>query len=133
LTEGIGVDLVSIERIRKALYLREKKFLSRVCSDEEYQIIQEIKSKNVRRSIQKIAGFFAAKEAFLKAVGGGLFSIPFKNISILNEKSGKPYVKIDGGLKDLIYKKFKKRFDVVNLSITHESGFACAFVVIERL
>lgn len=133
MTAGIGVDLVSIEKIKRALCVREKRFLKRVCSDEERHAIQVIKSKNAGRALLKIAGFFAAKEAFLKAVGGGLFSIPFNDISILNEKSGKPYIKFDKSLKDLIYKKFKKRFDAVNLSITHESGFVCAFVVIERL
>lgn len=131
--EGIGVDLVSIEKIKEAFHLRGEIFLKKVFSQEERKIILEIKSKNDERAIRKIAGFFAAKEAFLKAIGAGIFSIPFNNISVLNEKSGKPYIKVDESLSDLIYKKFKKRFDAVNLSITHESGFACAFVVIERL
>ncbi len=129
--EGIGVDLVSIEKLKEILYLREEKFFKRVFSQEEHKIIWEIKSKNEKRAAQKAAGFFAAKEAFLKAIGAGLFSIPFNKISVLNEKSGKPYIKVDESLRDLISKKFKKRFDVVSLSITHESEFACAFVIIE--
>ncbi len=131
--EGIGIDLVSIEKLEKILYLREENFFKKVFSREELKIIQEIKSKNNGKAIQKAAGLFAAKEAFLKAIGGGLFSIPLGRIPVLNEKSGKPYIKVNENLKDLISKRFKKRFDLVNLSITHESGFACAFVIIERL
>jgi holo-[acyl-carrier protein] synthase len=133
LIEGIGVDLVSIEKLKKILCLREERFFKRMLSQEELIVLGEIKNKNEGRSIRKAAGFFAAKEAFLKAVGAGLFSIPFNKISVLNEKTGKPYIKVDENLRDLIYRKFKKRLDAVNLSITHENGFACAFVIIEML
>ncbi|MCL4322189.1 MAG: holo-ACP synthase [Deltaproteobacteria bacterium] len=131
--EGIGVDLVSIEKLKKILCRRGGRFFKRVFSQEEFIIIGEIKNKNEERAIRKTAGFFAAKEAFLKAVGGGLFTMPFNKISVLNDKNGKPYIKIDENLRDLIYKKFKKKLDAVNLSITHEDGFACAFVIIEML
>lgn len=131
--EGIGVDLVSIMKIKKILSLKGEAFLKRVFSQEECKALREANIKNIERAAQKAAGFFAAKEAFLKALGGGLFSIPFSKIAVLNEKSGKPYILLDEFLIDLIYKKFKKKFGAVNLSITHENGFACAFVVIEKL
>ncbi|RZV37037.1 MAG: holo-[acyl-carrier-protein] synthase [Candidatus Acidulodesulfobacterium acidiphilum] len=118
---GIGIDLISVDKIKKAIEMRGEKFYSRVFSDTESDIIEKIKSRNEKRAFEKAAGYFAAKEAFLKALGKGLFSIPLNKIKILNDESGRPYINLDSGLFDNISAK---------VSITHDKGFACAVVIL---
>ena len=118
---GIGIDLISVDKIKKAIEMRGEKFYLRVFSDTESDIIEKIKSRNEKRAFEKAAGYFAAKEAFLKALGKGLFSIPLNKIKILNDESGRPYINLDSGLVDNISAK---------VSITHDKGFACAVVIL---
>ncbi len=119
--KGIGIDLISIDKIKKALETRGKKFYSRVFSEAESAIIEKIKTRNEKRAFEKAAGYFAAKEAFLKALGKGLFSIPLNKIKILNDENGQPYISLDS---DLHYNVS------IKVSITHDKGFACAVVLI---
>ena len=116
--KGIGIDLVDIEKIRKILELRREKFYSRVFSEAEVKTIESVKSKNENRGFEKAAGYFAAKEAFLKAAGRGLFSVPLNKITVLNDESGQPNIKSDKNIS-------------AKVSITHDKGFACAVVVIQ--
>ena len=121
--KGIGIDLVDIEKIRKILELRREKFYSRVFSEAEVKTIESVKSKNKNRGFEKAAGYFAAKEAFLKAAGRGLFSIPLNKITVLNDESGQPYIDIDIN--------FKQNISSAKVSISHDKGFACVVVVIQ--
>jgi holo-[acyl-carrier protein] synthase len=118
---GIGIDLISIDKIKKAMEMRGEKFYLRVFSETESDTIEKIKGRNEKRAFEKAAGYFAAKEAFLKALGKGLFSIPLNKIKILNDESGRPYINLDSGLADNISAK---------VSITHDKGFACAVVIL---
>jgi holo-[acyl-carrier protein] synthase len=118
---GIGIDLISVDKIKKAIEMRGEKFYARVFSESESDIIEKIKSRNEKRAFEKAAGYFAAKEAFLKALGKGLFSIPLNKIKISNDESGKPYISLDLSSADNISAK---------VSITHDKGFACAVVII---
>ncbi len=116
--KGIGIDLVDINKIRKAIKTRGGKFYSRVFSEIEVKIIENAKSRNENRGFEKAAGYFAAKEAFLKALGKGLFSIPLNKIKILNDESGQPYIELDKNTS-------------AKVSITHDKGFACAVVIVQ--
>ena len=116
--KGIGIDLVDIGKIRKAIKTRGGKFYSRVFSEIEVKIIENAKSRNENRGFEKAAGYFAAKEAFLKALGKGLFSIPLNKIKILNDESGQPYIELDKNIS-------------AKVSITHDKGFACAVVIVQ--
>jgi holo-[acyl-carrier protein] synthase len=129
MVKGIGIDLVDIDRMRKMPELRRERFYSRVFSDIEAKTIESVKSRNENRGFQKAAGYFAAKEAFLKAVGKGLFSIPLNKIIILNDESGQPY--IDIGIDINIDEDLKKNISSAKVSITHDKGFACAVVVVQ--
>ena len=73
---------------------------------------------------------FAAKEAFSKALGTGISSgINFNEIIVLNEKNGKPFIKLKGKTKLQINKKFKKKARIL-LSLSDEEKYAVAFVTI---
>ena len=100
---GIGVDIVENKRIKSSI--KNKKFISRIFSRDEI-----LYSKKIFNRINYLSKRFAAKEAFSKALGTGISKgIKFNEIIILNEKNGKPFIKIVGDTKKFIEKKFKKR------------------------
>ena len=87
---GIGTDIVDVKRIKKSL--NNKLFLSRLFNKDEIS-----KCGKTINSPNCFAKRFAAKEAFSKALGTGISKgIYFKEIVILNKKSGKPYINIIG-------------------------------------
>ena len=76
---------------------------------------------------------FAAKEAFSKSLGTGIScNLNFKDIVVKNDKSGKPFFKINKKVKAIIYKKHKtKKFNFF-LSITDEKNYSIAFVIFQK-
>ena len=121
---GIGTDIVNVERIKKSL--KNKYFLKRIFNEKEIE-----KCKRINYKVNCFAKRFAAKEAFSKALGTGISKgIYFKEIVILNKKSGKPYINIIGQTKKILKKKFKKKKIKVSLSIADEKKYAVAFVTI---
>ena len=74
---------------------------------------------------------FAAKEAFSKALGTGISNgIRFNEILVLNEKNGKPYIKIINNTKKIVEKTLKKKKYKISLSLSDEKNYAVAFVTI---
>ena len=125
-TLGIGVDIVQNSRIRKSI--TNEKFLLRIFTNDEIN-----KSKKTKNKTAFFSKRFAAKEAFSKALGTGFReTLNFKDISITNNKQGKPSIKINNKLHNLINKKFKTKKINVLLSISDESKHSIAFVIIER-
>ena len=121
---GVGTDIIRVNRLRKSL--KKKPFLSRIFSDEEI-----IKCKRTKNNSNCFAKRFAAKEAFSKALGTGISKgINFNEIVILNEKSGKPYIKLINITKKIVERKKKKKNYKISLSIADEKDYAVAFVTI---
>jgi holo-[acyl-carrier protein] synthase len=120
---GIGTDIVSVNRIKKLQ--KNKNFLNRVfCSEER------LKCSRLTNFINCYAKRFAAKEAFSKALGTGISNgINFNEIMVMNEKNGKPFIKIKGKTMKIIKKKFKKK-PIIALSLSDEKKYAVAFVTI---
>ena len=125
-TLGMGVDIVENSRIRKSI--NNKKFLFRIFTKDE--IIQS------RKTNYKVAFFskrFAAKEAFSKALGLGFRNgLNFKDISIINSKNGKPSVKINDKLQNILKKQFKTKKVNILLSISDENKYSIAIVILEK-
>jgi holo-[acyl-carrier protein] synthase len=120
---GVGTDIVSVLRIRRLF--KNRRFLNRVFNRDE--ISKCCKLKNLFNCYAKR---FAAKEAFAKALGTGISKgINFNEIIILNEKNGKPFIKLDGKTKRTINKKLKKKAKI-SLSLSDEEKYAVAFVTI---
>ena len=120
---GIGTDIVNVDRIRKTL--KNKSFLNRLYCKEEM-----LKCDKLLNSINCYAKRFAAKEAFSKALGTGISNgINFNEIIVMNEKNGKPFIKLKGKTLQIIKKKFKKKPKIA-LSLTDEKKYAVAFVTI---
>ena len=126
---GIGTDILEIKRISKILKKNDKKFIDKVYGKNEISIIKN-KKNNLVNFLSKR---FAAKEATWKALnpcrGDGLI---FREIEILNDKDGKPYLFFSGKTDRYIREKEKKlrgkfQFDI---SLSDERQYVIAFVVI---
>ena len=75
---------------------------------------------------------FAAKEAFSKALGTGISKgINFNEIIVLNERNGKPYIKLIDKTKKIVEKKIKKKKYIISLSIADEKNYSTAFAIIQ--
>ncbi|MCX8093568.1 MAG: holo-ACP synthase [Candidatus Goldbacteria bacterium] len=117
--KGIGVDICDVRKLKTAIQ-RSKKFLTRVFSEREIQYCK--KKKN---AVMHLAGRFAAKEAFIKAVSDK--TIKLTNIETVNDKSGRPDIKMTKKIKQILKKKNASR---INLSISHTDSTAVAVCVI---
>jgi phosphopantetheine--protein transferase-like protein len=107
----IGIDIIEIKRfakIKKSDFARWQKFFS------EHEWHYAFGSK---KSAERLAGIFSAKEAVMKALGGK-YGGRFDLIEILHKKNGAPFTKVE--------KSAKKIF----ISISHEKKHAVAIAMI---
>ena len=123
---GIGVDIVENARISKSL--KNNLFIKRIFSNSEILIAKKIKDKKSYYSKR-----FAAKEAFVKSVGTGFRNnLNFKDISIVNNKMGKPSFIINDKIKKIIKKEFKVSSFNFFLSISDEKKYSIAYVILQK-
>jgi holo-[acyl-carrier protein] synthase len=121
---GTGTDLVDIRRIERALARFGERFARRVLVEDEYQ-----RFRAHVKPAHYLAKRFAAKEAFSKAMGTGIhFPVNWHNVSVANERSGRPYLKFSEPLAALLK---QRRISRAHLSLSDETEMACAFVVLE--
>ena len=121
---GIGSDIININRIKKSL--KNKKFLKRIFN------LTEIKKCNINYNKSNcFAKRFAAKEAFVKALGTGISKgINFNEIVVFNIKSGRPTIRLIGSTSIMVNKLMKKKKYSIFLSLSDEKSFAVATVII---
>ena len=125
---GIGTDIVNIKRMEKFLKRNGSRFKNRIFSKKE--IIYCDKKKNPYSFYAKR---FAAKEALSKALGTGIRKgINFKDIEIYNDILGKPSIKLNNKLQNIIKKRFKTKKVNVYLSISDEKKHSIAFVILGK-
>tara|TARA_B110000438_G_C15286109_1_gene424798 strand:- start:23 stop:409 length:387 start_codon:yes stop_codon:yes gene_type:complete len=123
---GIGVDIVENIRIHKLL--KNKLFIKRIFSNSEILIANKIKDKKSYYSKR-----FAAKEAFVKSIGTGFRDkLNFSDISIINDKLGKPSFRINKIIKKIVKKQFKITSFNFFLSISDEKKYSIAYVILQK-
>ena len=123
---GIGVDIVENSRINKSL--KSNLFIKRIFSKSEILIGNSTKDKTSYFSKR-----FAAKEAFAKSIGTGFRNnLNFKDISIVNDKMGKPSFIISEKIKKVIKKEFKVSSFNFFLSISDEKKYSVAYVILQK-
>ena len=115
---GLGTDIIEIARIKKAV--AKKHFKDNVFTERE-QTYCESRGKN---SAASYAARFAAKEAFFKALGTGIFT-SLTDVEIVKDKRGAPKINLRGQLKNLADER--KFF----ISISHCREYATATCIIE--
>ena len=123
---GIGVDIV--ENIRIYRSLKSISFIKRVFSSSEILLAKKIINKKSYYSKR-----FAAKEAFSKAIGTGFRNnLNFKDITIINDKLGKPSFIITDKIKKIVKKQFKISSFNFFLSISDEKKYSIAYVNLQK-
>ena len=123
---GIGVDIVENNRFKKLF--KKKEFVNRICSQKELDIL-----RNKRNKILYLSKRFSAKEAFVKSLGTGFrHNLCFTDISILNDKKGKPYFLFNKRLKDILKKKYKLNSFKAHLSLSDEKKHSVSYVILQK-
>jgi holo-[acyl-carrier protein] synthase len=123
---GIGTDVIEISRIAALLKSPSgKRFLQRILTPEERATAEHKKT----RLAEFAAGRFAAKEAVAKAAGCGIGGkVGFQDISVINDKTGKPLCQLSAAaLRRCGFGESIR----IHLSISHSESLALAFAVIE--
>jgi holo-[acyl-carrier protein] synthase len=105
---GVGIDIVEVKRVERAVEVHGQRFLDRLFTPKELDY-----ARGKKRAAETLAGRFAAKEAFMKALGARL---TFREIEIL-ERSGRPFVLFRGE-------------EYPGVSISHERAYAVAVMVL---
>lgn len=108
-------------RIKSIMDRYEERFLNKLFTPKE---IEYILYRN--KDFKTISGMFAAKEAISKIIGTGIGKLSWKDIEILRNISGRPYVNISENLRLLMEDLNLKEID---LSISHEEEFSIAFAI----
>ena len=114
---GIGVDIVEIARIEKAVARWGEAFLRRVYTDLEIRLY--------RKKLSSLAARFAGKEAVLKALGKSTRVISLREIEILSDPSGRPLVHLYGEARN---QASGLGLDRLAISLSHSREYAIAFV-----
>jgi len=122
---GTGIDIVENVRIKNAI--KNSQFIKRIFSKKEI-----LNSKKIKNKTSFFSKKFAAKEALAKSLGTGFTKgLNFNDITIINDKLGKPSFLITGKIKKLIKKRFKiSRFNFF-LSISDEKKYSIAIVIFQ--
>ncbi|UOE94358.1 holo-ACP synthase [Alkalihalobacillus sp. LMS39] len=114
--QGVGIDIIELERIKEAQASNER-FVEKILTPDERTRYDMLSAK---RKVEYLAGRFAAKEAFVKAAGTGISKrYGWQDIQVLSDERGKPYIP----LPDM----------KVHVSISHSKEFAVAQVIIESI
>ena len=111
--DGIGIDVVDIERFRQTLE-RTPSLLEKLFTPAERV-----------KPIQSLAARFAAKEALAKALSAGK-GLPWHDAEVINHENGKPDFIFRGAIADLLDGA------KVHLTLSHDAGIASAMVILER-
>jgi holo-[acyl-carrier protein] synthase len=116
---GVGIDIAEVERYR----FDERKlawFARKVYTDDEFSY-----AMRKRNWAERLAGFFAAKEATRKAFG---HAIPWRWVGVTHERSGKPAIELRERAASLIRTRGVR---AIHLTITHDANVAAAVVILE--
>ncbi len=120
---GIGTDIVAIDRFQRFLDGGNRAIIERLFTEEE-----RTRCAARKDTASGLAGRFAAKEAFLKALGTGLREgISWQEMAVTNDYLGKPLFNLSGQAARLMENHQLHS----HLSLSHDGGNAIAMVVLE--
>jgi len=114
-----GIDIIEVKRIREK-FSNDDKLIHLIFTENEIKQVDNLKIKYI-----VLAGKWASKEAFAKAIGTGIGEgLDWKDMEIINDITGKPEIIVS----NRIITKYKIKS--LSLSISHISEYAVASVVI---
>lgn len=118
---GVGVDIVEIQRVERALTRWGEPFVRRI-----FTIGEQDRARRPRVRMQRLAARFAAKEAVMKALGLGWRTMAWREIEIGNDALGKPTVTLHGTARQVAA---QHGISEVHVSLSHTHDLACATAV----
>lgn len=107
---GIGTDIVEVGRLKE-----KPELWNRFLSHKESEYLDKFRVKE-----EHIAGFWAAKEALVKAINRKDFN--FSSVTVAHDENGRPFFEFEG----------LEIEGILHLSISHEKSFATAVVIWEK-
>lgn len=119
---GTGVDITEVSRFKK--WVESPGMLERFFNPLEMKDF-----KSVQKACEHYAARFAAKEAFSKALGTGLAGFDLKDVYVLNDENGKPFIELEHSALELFEQRCGK--SKIHLSLSHEKQYAVSYVIIE--
>ena len=126
---GIGTDICDIRRVAATLGRRGERFAEKVLGPHEIEVFRARRAKLEARGVSYLATRFAAKEAFSKAIGLGMrLPMTWRDCEVVKAPSGKPGIRLHGALATWC----EQRRLVAQVSVSDESSYACAFVIVEQ-
>jgi holo-[acyl-carrier protein] synthase len=122
---GIGIDLVKVIRIKEALERWGERFHNKVFTPGEVRYCMQKKNPS-----PNFAARFAAKEAFVKALGIGIRrGVHWRDVEVQRGPLGRPVLKLNGRAMEICQ---KERIEGLFLSLTHDGDYSGAIVVLEK-
>lgn len=115
---AVGVDIIEVGRVHKVYERHGERFLQRVFTEMEI--------RQCRGKVTRLAGRFAAKEAISKALGTGLHGVAWREMEVVQLRSGRPSVRLYGNAKKRAELLGLTAFDV---SIADLQAFSIAIAV----
>lgn len=117
---GIGVDVVDLARFERSA-ARTPRLLDRLFAQSE-QV-----NGAAPRPVRSMAARFAAKEAFIKALGGS-DGVQWHELAVVSDGLGNPSLQVSGSVASLVAARGIER---IHLSMSHDAGVAIAYVIVE--
>lgn len=119
---GIGIDLISVERVERA-FSNKDYALKQVFSPYEIEY-----SNGKKNKFKHLAARFAVKEAVYKALAANItVGFRFTDIEVINGNYGEPLIRVRGKIKNLID---SLGIDSFKVSISHSQNYAIAMVIL---
>ncbi|MBI2847273.1 MAG: holo-ACP synthase [Chloroflexi bacterium] len=119
--QRIGVDIIEVARIKKAIERWDGRFLRRVYTERELSVC--------KNRAWMLAARFAGKEAVMKAMGTGRKGVAWGEVEVLSGGGSKPSVRLHGRARALAWKLGLDEFEI---SLSHTRDYAVAMVVGEQ-
>ena len=116
----IGVDVVDIDKFIDLT----KAFIERVYTKNEIEYCEKFAKKQ-----ERYAGFFCAKEAFLKALDYNIDGLSLREIEVSHKENGAPTIILYGNVKKIFSSLTEKN---ISLSLSHSNNTAIAMVLISE-
>ncbi|MES0873604.1 holo-ACP synthase [Sinimarinibacterium thermocellulolyticum] len=121
---GVGVDILRIERMDKALARHGERLLTRMLGEAE---LREVRRRG--NTARALAMCFAAKEAFVKALGTGFSGIRWRDVGVVRAANGRPQMVFSDAMQARLD---REGIGAVHVSLSDDGGLVCACVVLER-
>ncbi len=119
MVKGIGIDIIEIERVKKAV--SNENFLKKCYTSKEIELFT-----TSYMNYNSLAGNFAGKEAVAKALGTGFNKVEPIHIEILRDGVGKPYVTLHENAKEIAH---KLNITQILISISHDKTKAISYAI----